>query len=88
MFTVNKKDTRLTLLILNIVNIDIHNTHYSCAKVTIFRQVTPWWDKLYHRQSLSKQNQLTSQSLSFNFAMTKICVVIRLAEGGTIKGGI
>ena len=40
MFTVNNKDTRLTSLILNIVNIGIHNTHYSCAKVTIFREVT------------------------------------------------
>ena len=86
MFTVNNKDTRLTSLMLNIVNIGIHNTHYSCAKVTIFREVTPWWDKLYHRQSLSKQNQF--KSLSFNFAMTKICVVIRLVEDGTIKGGI
>ena len=48
MFTVNNKDTRttrLTSLILNIVNTDILNTHYFYAYVTNFEQITRWWDE-------------------------------------------
>ena len=72
MFTVNNKDTRttpLTQLILNIVNIDILNI-----------------EQLLHL-ILAGTNDITKTLkikyfLCFNFAITKICVAIRLAEDG------
>ena len=72
MFTVNNKDAGMTLF-----------TPYSCVSVANFEQEVPCRDWWHHKQSLSKK-----YFLPFNFAITKICVLIRLAENGTRMGGI
>ena len=71
MLTVNNKDARttsLTSLILNIVNIDTLSYLIFVLKLL----------------TLNKTKTLKIKSfLPFNFAITKICVAIHLAEDGT-----
>ena len=72
MLTVNNKDTGTTLF-----------TPCSCVSVANFEQEVPCRDGWCHKQSLSKK-----YFLPFNFAITKICVVILLAENGARMSGI
>ena len=92
MFTVNNKDTRktpLTSLLLNIVNIDILNIEQLSHLIFLFKLLT------LNRSFLAGTNDITQQKppkiksfLPFNFAITKIFVAIRLAEGETKMDGI
>ena len=80
MFTVNNKDIRttpLTLLILNIVNIDILNIEQLSHFILVLKLLT-----LLGRMISQTKTLKIKSFLPFNFAITKICVAIRLAENG------
>ena len=86
MFTVNNKDTRmtpLTSLILNIVNIDILNIEQFSHLILVLKLLT-----LLGRMISQTKTLKIKSFLPFNFAVTKICVAIRLAEDGTRMGDI
>ena len=89
MFTVNNKDTRttpLTSLILNIVNIDILNIEQLSHLTLVLKLLT---GHSLLRRIISQTKTLKIKSfLPFNFAISKTCVAIRLAEDGTRMGGI
>ena len=76
----------LTSLILNIVNIDTLNIEQISHFITVLKFLT------LNRQFLAAINITNKNSQNefffFFFAITKICVAMRLADGGTRMGGI
>ena len=90
MFTVNNKDTittPLTSLILIIVYIEILNIEQISRLILVLKLLT------LNRYFLGGTNDITNKNsqnkiFPFNFAFTKICVAIRLEEGGARMGGI
>ena len=84
MFTVNNKDTittPLTSLILIIVYILSIEQLSRLKLLTLNRYFLGGTTDITNKNS---QNKI----FPFNFAFTKICVAIRLEEGGTRMGGI
>ena len=80
MFRVNNIDTRATLLTsFQCLHFQSY-TVFTQFSVTVFTQSSG-------RQFLEEPLKIKS-SLSFNCAITKICVAIRSAEDGTRMGGI
>ena len=91
MFTVNNKGTRtvpLASLILNIVNIDIVNIEQLSLLILVPKLLTLNWYFLARKNDITNKNSQNKIFSSFNFAFTKICVAISLAEDGTRMGGI
>ena len=89
MFTVNNKNTRtapLTSLILNIDNIDILDTEQLSHFILVLKLLT--LNSLLGQMISQTKTLKIKFFLSFNFAITKICVAIDLAEDGTRMGGI
>ena len=75
MFTVNNKDTRttpLTSLILNIVNIDILNIKQLSHLILVLKLLT--LNRIQQTKTLK-----IKYFVPFNFAITKICLALRLA---------
>ena len=91
MFSDNNKDTRATpliLLILNIVNIDIFNIK-QLSQVILVLKLQLWTGNSLLGRMISQIKTLKIKYfLPFNFAITKTCVVIHLAEAGIRMGGI
>ena len=82
MFTVNNKDIRMTplTLMLNIVNFDIFNIEQLSHVILVLDLRT------LNRKFLAGTNDITKKTLKIkyflplDFAITKICVAIRLCS--------
>ena len=88
MFTVTDKDTRMTHQ-WHRFSISILNLEQFSHLIFVLQLLT------LNRQFLAGTNDITNKASkkkktfgSFNFAITRICVEVRLAEGGTRTGDI